>query len=95
MADPAQRVHADYDDVPGAVQVVGNADVREFRRLVTVLNGMLTRLDQAFKVQRRFTADASHELRAPLNVLPGEIDVTLKRDRDPEHYRETLRRCPA
>ena len=74
-------------------RITAHANVREFSRLVTVLNGMLTRLDQAFKVQRRFTADASHELRAPLNVLRGEIDVTLKRDRNPEYYRETLRRC--
>ena len=74
-------------------RITAHADVQEFRRLVTVLNGMLTRLDRAFTVQRRFTADASHELRAPLNVLRGEIDVALRRSRAPEYYQETLRRC--
>jgi two-component system OmpR family sensor kinase len=73
-------------------RITAHAEVREFRRLVTVLNGMLTRLDRAFQVQRRFTADASHELRAPLTVLRGDIEVALKRDRTPEYYRETLRR---
>jgi two-component system OmpR family sensor kinase len=74
-------------------RITAHADVQEFGRLVTVLNGMLTRLDRAFQVQRRFTADASHDLRAPLNVLRGEIEVALRRDRDPQYYQETLRRC--
>ena len=54
---------------------------------------MLDRLDRAFQVQRQFTADASHELRAPLTVLKGDIDVTLKRERSADEYRATLVRC--
>ncbi|NIP56551.1 MAG: HAMP domain-containing protein, partial [Gemmatimonadetes bacterium] len=42
------------------------ADTVEYRRLVEVLNTMLARLQGAFEAQRRFTADASHELRSPL-----------------------------
>lgn len=74
-------------------RITAHADVEEFTRLVTVLNGMLDRLDGAFQIQRQFTADASHELRAPLTVLKGDIDVTLKRDRTSTEYRETLVRC--
>ena len=74
-------------------RITAHAHVEEFSRLVTVLNGMLDRLDRAFQVQRQFTADASHELRAPLTVLKGDIDVTLKRDRNPQEYRGTLVRC--
>ena len=74
-------------------RITAHANVDEFTRLVTVLNGMLNRLDRAFQVQRQFTADASHELRAPLTVLKGDIDVTLKRERSTEEYRETLMRC--
>jgi two-component system OmpR family sensor kinase len=74
-------------------RITAHADVEEFGRLVTVLNRMLDRLDGAFQVQRQFTADASHELRAPLTVLKGDIDVTLKRDRSPAEYRDTLVRC--
>ena len=76
-----------------SARITAHADVLEFRRLVSVLNAMLDRLDQAFEVQRRFTADASHELRGPLNVLRGDIDVTLKRERSAAEYREALERC--
>ena len=74
-------------------RITAHANVDEFNRLVTVLNGMLNRLDRAFQVQRQFTADASHELRAPLTVLKGDIDVTLRRERSTAEYRETLMRC--
>ncbi|MDX2057215.1 MAG: ATP-binding protein [Gemmatimonadales bacterium] len=74
-------------------RITAHADVEEFTRLVTVLNGMLDRLDGAFRIQRQFTADASHELRAPLTVLKGDIDVTLKKDRAGSEYRDTLIRC--
>ncbi len=74
-------------------RITAHADVSEFESLVTVLNGMLDRLDRAFQVQRRFTADASHELRAPLHVLRGDIEVALKRERSALEYRETLERC--
>jgi two-component system OmpR family sensor kinase len=74
-------------------RITAHADVDEFTRLVSVLNGMLDRLGRSFDLQRQFTADASHELRGPLTVLKGDIDVTLKRERTASEYRETLERC--
>jgi two-component system OmpR family sensor kinase len=78
-----------------ATRITAHNDVAEFQQLVGVLNEMLDRLERALESQKRFTADASHELRGPLHVLRGEIDLALKRERSGDEYRDFLRRCHA
>ncbi len=62
----------------------------ELGRLGSAFDRMLDRLEGAFGRQRRFTADASHELRAPLAVIRAEADVALAKDRTTAEYREAL-----
>jgi heavy metal sensor kinase len=59
-------------------------------RLGATINGLLARLEESFKQQQRFIADASHELRTPLAVLRGETEVALEKERGPEDYRQSL-----
>jgi two-component system OmpR family sensor kinase len=66
------------------------AGVREYRRLVEVLNGMLERIHDAFEAQRRFTADASHELRSPLTAMRGELELALRRPRHADEYQRVV-----
>ncbi len=66
------------------------ADTREYRRLVDVLNTMLGRIHDAFEAQRRFTADASHELRSPLTAMRGELELARRRERTPDEYRTVV-----
>jgi heavy metal sensor kinase len=63
----------------------------EIGRLAATFNRMISRLEQAFERERRFTADASHELKTPLAVLRGDIEVALRRERAPEEYQRVLK----
>jgi signal transduction histidine kinase len=54
-------------------------------------NAALDRLEEAFERQRRFTGDAAHQLRTPLAAMLGQVEVTLRRERDGDEYRNTLR----
>ena len=62
----------------------------EVGEMTQSLNDVLDRLHGALEAHRRFASDASHELRAPITAMAGEIDVALKHPRTAEEYREAL-----
>ena len=62
----------------------------ELARLTTTLNQMLGRLERSFTTLRRFTADASHELKTPLTVLRAGIERSLTHPKASPEMLETL-----
>src|SRR5260370_3084566 len=67
------------------------SDRDELGHLARSFNSLLDRLSQSFERQRRFMADASHELRTRVAILRGEAEVALSQHaRSPEEYRESL-----
>ncbi|HEU4891890.1 MAG TPA: ATP-binding protein [Vicinamibacterales bacterium] len=63
----------------------------ELRRLAVAFNALLDRLSESVDVQRRFMADASHELRTPVTVARTAAQVTLSEPhRSEPEYREAL-----
>ena len=63
----------------------------EVRRLGETLNEMLERLDEGLLRERRFVADAGHELRTPLALLRTELELALRRPRSPEELERAIR----
>jgi heavy metal sensor kinase len=64
---------------------------QELGRLALLFNELLARLDESFAQQKRFMADASHELRTPVAVIRGESEVALSQtSRDSKDYRDSL-----
>ncbi len=62
----------------------------EVRRLAQTLNEMIERLDLSFTRQRRFVADASHELRTPVAVIHSITDLALLQELSPPEYTALL-----
>ncbi|HEX6298906.1 MAG TPA: ATP-binding protein [Acidimicrobiia bacterium] len=59
-------------DLSGRIEVLGDDEIGELGR---TFNSMLDRLDEGFASQRRFIDDAGHELRTPITVIRGNLEV--------------------
>lgn len=62
----------------------------EWQYLSETLNQLLNRLQESFDMQRRFIANASHELSTPLTSISSQLEVSLQKDREAERYRAVM-----
>ncbi len=62
----------------------------EIARLAATFNKLLERLESAFKMQKSFIANASHELNTPLTVITGQLEVVLMKARTNQEYIDTI-----
>jgi signal transduction histidine kinase len=60
----------------------------ELGRLATTFNEMLGSLEEAYRAEQRFVADASHELRAPLTAIQANLELVKRRPDLPESERQ-------
>ena len=72
-------------------KIDATAETREISDLAHAFNEMLDRLQKVFEGERRFIADASHELRTPVSVIKAQCDVVLQKERSTEEYIMALR----
>jgi heavy metal sensor kinase len=83
----AQRIS--IENLTDRLQVPRTGD--QLQRLSETLNAMLSRLEASVRRITQFTADASHELRAPVSLIRTTAEVAvLKRDRPAQEYLEAL-----
>ena len=62
----------------------------EWYNLANTLNQLLNRLQESFELQKRFIANASHELSTPLTAISSQLEVALQKERSGEDYRKTM-----
>jgi two-component system sensor histidine kinase ArlS len=62
----------------------------EMSQLGNTFNDLLSRLQEAFAIQRRFISNASHELSTPLTSVSSQVEVILQKDRSADEYKQVL-----
>jgi len=62
----------------------------EIKQLVDAFNKMINRLHNEVEQIEQFNSDVSHELKTPLTVIKGEIEITLNKKRESDYYERTL-----
>jgi len=87
MATSASRVT--HHSLGERIEYSGPPD--ELGQLADALDSMLDRLETSFGEQRRFVADASHELRTPVAIIRGNLDMLRQPWADEEQREESLR----
>jgi signal transduction histidine kinase len=86
MAEDAHAINtADFSQ---RLALPGTRD--EIENVALAFNDLLDRLQEAFEREQRFTGDAAHQLRTPVTVLLGQIEVARRRTRSVEEYQRTL-----
>jgi signal transduction histidine kinase len=63
----------------------------EIAQLASTFNNMLDRLETSFESQKNFISNASHELGTPLTAIIGEAEYALRKSRDDEAYRHSIK----
>ena len=96
----ANKVLKPVDEITQIARQIGSGNLSqririkrvndELGRLAATFNEMIAKLEDSFRRVKRFTADASHELKTPLTILRGEIEVGLKKRRALTEYQRIL-----
>jgi signal transduction histidine kinase len=75
-------------DLSARLNAPNNHD--ELSRLVVTFNHLLDRIQFAFRMQKSFISNVSHELKNPLSVITAQLEIALDKDRNREEYSSTL-----
>jgi heavy metal sensor kinase len=86
ISKAAQRIN--IENLTDLLDVPPTGD--QLQRLSETLNATFSRLEGSVRRIKQFTADASHELRAPISLIRATAEIAVQRDRTAAEYREAL-----
>ncbi|MGQ0667369.1 MAG: sensor histidine kinase [Nitrospiraceae bacterium] len=96
----AKKVLAPIEALCAGAETMSDADLgkrlaldspyQEFRRLTQAVNSVLDRFQRSSEIQRNFCDIAAHEMKTPLTILQGNLEVALLKARTAEEYRDAL-----
>ena len=87
VTDTANKIYV--TDLSGEIPEPKYDD--EIKELVDSFNKMIKRLKSGVELLEQFNSDVSHELKTPLTVIKGEIEITLNKAREPKYYVNSLK----
>jgi signal transduction histidine kinase len=84
------QVHKiEIENLSNRIETIESND--EISQLIDTFNLLLDRVDDGVNKIKRFSNDVSHELKTPLTVIRGELEVALRKDRDVSEYKDVLK----
>ncbi len=89
MSDEAREIASGRRDTRIIPPLVGS----ELNEIANTLNSTFDRLDDTYDRQKRFTADASHELGTPVSIIISQTQLALGKPRSPGEYTAALECC--
>ena len=90
---PIEKVLSDLKKITSSTlsqRLFDSKNNDEINMLAKEINSLLERLESSFEKINQFSSDASHELKTPLTIIRGEIEVALRKDRTAKEYKEIL-----
>jgi signal transduction histidine kinase len=93
LLQPIRRISDDVAEISAqnlARRIEAGKTKDEWYQLSSTLNDLLNRLQESFDLQRRFIANASHELSTPLTAISSQLEVTLNKERSAEDYKRVM-----
>ena len=91
---PVEQIARDAETIGKSGDLSGRIDIGpgddELHMLADSFNDMFARLEKNFEAERRFTSDASHELRTPTAVILAQAEYALELADSTEEYRESM-----
>ena len=91
---PIKKIATDVSEisVQNLARRISTGQVKdEWYGLAQTFNELLDQLQEGFESQRRFIANASHELSTPLTSISSQLEVTLENERTPDDYRNVIK----